>query len=121
MCLLFSSFTVTFLLYADLVVYFLFFKLKTAYEWRISYWSSDVCSSDLVGDDLHVAVRMRRKARLCRNAVVIPHAQRAPAHAVGIVIAREREMMAGVEPRSEERRVGKECVSTCRSGWSRIH
>src|SRR3546814_18658387 len=41
---------------------------------------------------------MRRKARLCRNAVVIPHAQRAPAHAVGIAIAREREMMAGVEP-----------------------
>src|SRR3546814_6999177 len=25
----------------------LFFKQKTAYEWRISYWSSDVCSSDL--------------------------------------------------------------------------
>src|SRR3546814_6727761 len=25
-----------------------FFKQKTAYEMRISYWSSDVCSSDLV-------------------------------------------------------------------------
>src|SRR3546814_6563181 len=28
---------------------FLFFKQKTAYEMRISYWSSDVCSSDLFG------------------------------------------------------------------------
>src|SRR3546814_14364842 len=29
---------------------FFFFKQKTAYEMRISDWSSDVCSSDLVGD-----------------------------------------------------------------------
>src|SRR3546814_4477939 len=29
------------------LVIFLFFKLKTAYELRISDWSSDVCSSDL--------------------------------------------------------------------------
>src|SRR3546814_8730540 len=36
-------------------MYFFFFKQKTAYGWRISDWSSDVCSSDLlegdVGDD----------------------------------------------------------------------
>src|SRR3546814_1770787 len=29
-------------------VYFFFFKQKTAYELRISDWSSDVCSSDLI-------------------------------------------------------------------------
>src|SRR3546814_3349232 len=29
------------------VFYFFFFKQKTAYEMRISDWSSDVCSSDL--------------------------------------------------------------------------
>src|SRR3546814_8185698 len=29
------------------VLYFFFFKQKTAYEMRISDWSSDVCSSDL--------------------------------------------------------------------------
>src|SRR3546814_8550402 len=29
------------------VIFFLFFKLKTAYEMRIIDWSSDVCSSDL--------------------------------------------------------------------------
>src|SRR3546814_5913733 len=31
---------------------FFFFKQKTAYEMRISDWSSDVCSSDLLGDDI---------------------------------------------------------------------
>src|SRR3546814_5095993 len=30
------------------VLFFLFFKLKSAYEMRISDWSSDVCSSDLL-------------------------------------------------------------------------
>src|SRR3546814_8763436 len=30
---------------------FFFFKQKTAYEMRISDWSSDVCSSDLIGAD----------------------------------------------------------------------
>src|SRR3546814_6399750 len=32
-----------------MVFYFFFFKQKTAYEMRISDWSSDVCSSDLLG------------------------------------------------------------------------
>src|SRR3546814_4432503 len=32
-----------------------FFKQKTAYEMRISDWSSDVCSSDLLGDDVERA------------------------------------------------------------------
>src|SRR3546814_7184364 len=31
----------------SLLLYFFFFKQKTAYEMRISDWSSDVCSSDL--------------------------------------------------------------------------
>src|SRR3546814_2776075 len=33
----------------------------------------------------------------------------------------EGEQRAGGDPRSEERRVGKECVSTCRSRWSPYH
>src|SRR3546814_9403312 len=33
-----------------MLLFFFFFKQKTAYEMRISDWSSDVCSSDLVGD-----------------------------------------------------------------------
>src|SRR3546814_8289026 len=45
---------ILFLMFSDnciashgMVFYFLFFKQKTAYEMRISDWSSDVCSSDL--------------------------------------------------------------------------
>src|SRR3546814_500261 len=38
---------------------FFFFKQKTAYEMRISDWSSDVCSSDLLGQPL-----LRHRARL---------------------------------------------------------
>src|SRR3546814_3400370 len=36
-------------LISDRYVHFFFFKQKTAYEMRISDWSSDVCSSDLMG------------------------------------------------------------------------
>src|SRR3546814_5902834 len=39
---------------------FLFFKQKTAYEMRISDWSSDVCSSDLIEDDVFALTRERR-------------------------------------------------------------
>src|SRR3546814_14994667 len=41
---------------------FFFFKQKTAYEMRISDWSSDVCSSDLHGDDHREGGRERREA-----------------------------------------------------------
>src|SRR3546814_1522178 len=34
-----------------ILVFFFFFKQKTAYEMRISDWSSDVCSSDLLGPE----------------------------------------------------------------------
>src|SRR3546814_10189072 len=34
-------------MYLQFFVFFFFFKQKTAYEMRISDWSSDVCSSDL--------------------------------------------------------------------------
>src|SRR3546814_4764516 len=46
-------------------LFFFFFKQKTAYELRISDWSSDVCSSDLVG----VAARWRESPRRGRPAV----------------------------------------------------
>src|SRR3546814_5132075 len=36
-----------------LSMFFFFFKQKTAYEMRISDWSSDVCSSDLPASDLY--------------------------------------------------------------------
>src|SRR3546814_7415513 len=45
--------------YIVLVCLFFFFKQKTAYEMRISDWSSDVCSSDLEGDNVE---EMKSKA-----------------------------------------------------------
>src|SRR3546814_9515518 len=95
-----------------------FFKQKTAYEMRISDWSSDVCSSDL-GVAFLVAVEARvlrpfgmaeHRRDLGEQAVVGPGNDEV---AVGAFI--------GLVGRSEERRVGKECVSTCRSRWSPYH
>src|SRR3546814_9728578 len=74
----------------------LFFKQKTAYEMRISDWSSDVCSSDLA----RIAA-----LRLAALGLAGPDA----------------EIAVFAHGRSEERRVGQECVSTCRSRWSPYH
>src|SRR3546814_7325264 len=81
-----------------LFIIFFFFKQKTAYEMRISDWSSDVCSSDLA-------------ARLARRA----GPSEAERHQSGV------RAQCHQRHRSEERRVGKECVSTCRSRWSPYH
>src|SRR3546814_3247711 len=87
---------------------FFFFKQKTAYEMRISDWSSDVCSSDL-RDHLE------------------PHGWGLPADEEGVADRRcalelgEDSRRDAEVDRSEERRVGKECVSTCRSRWSPYH
>ena len=43
-------------------------------------------------------MRMRREAGIRRDLVVIPHPDRAPAHALRIVIAGEREVVLGLEP-----------------------
>src|SRR3546814_4410423 len=56
----------------DCCVVFFFFKQKTAYEMRISDWSSDVCSSDLCGDD--------------ELGVIRPQMARDPAGGGGLVI-----------------------------------
>src|SRR3546814_4436299 len=39
----------------SVLCFFFFFKQKTAYEMRISDWSSDVCSSDLAGERARTA------------------------------------------------------------------
>src|SRR3546814_5497190 len=82
--------------------FFFFFKQKTAYEMRISDWSSDVCSSDLLWRALERLGRVRLQSRRYQGDDAEPQGR------------------AGVA-RSEERRVGKECVSTCRSRWSPYH
>src|SRR3546814_12748776 len=97
-----------------LVSLFFFFKQKTAYEMRISDWSSDVCSSDLIaGATAGIAA-----AEGAGGIAKIRIGQFAPA-VTRLVIDLARPMtLADASARSEERRVGKECVSTCRSRWS---
>src|SRR3546814_10397010 len=100
---------------------FCFVKQKTAYEMRISDWSSDVCSSDLgIGGgvsfppagDAHLGAGVvrhdfRPPDRPVTNTLAIhPTAPFAPAAAPG-------NFGPTSTGRSEERRVGKECVSTC--------
>src|SRR3546814_3957594 len=80
--------------------FFFFFKQKTAYEMRISDWSSDVCSSDLF---------------LCFQPQKYPKVSKAARHNF------HAHTFLPQSERSEERRVGKECVSTCRSRWSPYH
>src|SRR3546814_3096525 len=100
-------------MYCSIVVMSIFlFKQKTAYEMRISDWSSDVCSSDLIIRRIALSFA----AALLFFALLGWLAQQ-PWFYEGL----------GVLPRldgrnrSEERRVGKECVSKCRSRWSPDH
>src|SRR3546814_7160982 len=151
---------------------FFFFKQKTAYEMRISDWSSDVCSSDLVEFRLveqvdHVGAlveagqqrgrdgvaAVREDGMLGRRALAVhqghqPGETATSVHvldAVDVVDVQQAELHwlrggrrqetendkrgreqtcypasdhSGSPHKSEERRVGKECVSTCRSRWS---
>src|SRR3546814_8458580 len=50
--------------------FFFFFKHKTAYEMRISDWSSDVCSSDLNNLQLHDAGAYERSSKILLDAMV---------------------------------------------------
>src|SRR3546814_16097368 len=104
---------------------------------RISDWRSDVCSSDLKRQRLEAAEIARRLQRLAEHpmryvsfALNYGKGQRER----GLVNKLEHDDWAGrggladqhyyqgiFRLRSEERRVGKECVSTCRSRWSPDH
>src|SRR3546814_10202762 len=124
-----------------------FFKQKTAYDMRISDWSSDVCSSDLADIGFAVAPRLNAAGRLEDMALGIecllcddPAQARELAAVLDRINAERRavqQQMVGeaetalatvpdvvATPRvahclfsSEARRGGKEGVSTCRSRW----
>src|SRR3546814_2610327 len=114
---------------------FFFFKQKTAYEMRISDWSSDVCSSDLHSAEEKQVLAERVQARPAQEWEAHLQAGRVPAGRV----RRLSEALADPQletrdvlhvhaageglprPRSEERRVGKECVSPCKSRGSPYH
>src|SRR3546814_11604409 len=84
---------------------------------RISDWSSDVCSSDLVSAGLGL----------------VEASTPIPAYGCTVLVGADDGIQSRVDgtfsiaswwralSRSEERRVGKECVSTCRSRWSPYH
>src|SRR3546814_14077373 len=96
---------------------------------RISDWSSDVCSSDLLRRTSTPAEH-RRGFFGWFNRVFERNVHSYTGH-VGRIIMRPVRMflvygaiaaiMALLFVRSEERRVGKECVSTCRSRWLSYH
>src|SRR3546814_12595649 len=126
----------------------LFFKQKTAYEMRISDWSSDVCSSDLQPLD-HRLSRTKNTKR-CSQVTVnngiplfVTHILDDTVPGIAGVINNNVQPCVVIDcnpyealskvgsgnvpvtnyclARSEERRVGKECVSTCRSRWAPYH
>src|SRR3546814_13231616 len=113
---------------------------------RISDWSADVCSSDLKGEpadaigrvlwiDDHPQNNVAEKRFLERRKIAVYQVRTAKQalqllamyeyRAVISDMNRHGRPLAGLElvreMRSEERRVGKECVSTCRSRWSPYH
>src|SRR3546814_7621664 len=118
------------------MVVLFFFKQKTAYEMRISDGSSDVCSSDLNRtvknySEHYSALYQKRlqgmvERRLTQAILAIgsfwftawvnagqPSLQNLEYRALS---PEEKQL-----ERSEERRVGKECVSRCESRWSAVH
>src|SRR3546814_3638424 len=98
---------------------FFCFKQKTAYEMRISDWSSDVCSSDLLFlISAGVAYFMAQYGVLI-DAGMFRNFAETNATEVRDLLSLKLFVYLGL--RSEERRVGKECVSTCRSRWSPYH
>src|SRR3546814_15135337 len=140
-------------------MFFCFFKQKTAYEVRISDWSSDVCSSDLAsgflvahGKSLYVCCyekpapvsdfpRLTAMRSFLERALIWKYGHGWPPLAVGkagkrILAKPKRRSDQGRSPkttaamngrlwcsaeapRSEERRVGKECVGTVRTRGAR--
>src|SRR3546814_19190161 len=100
---------------------------------RISDWSSDVCSSDL---DDRFGIDQRREGVILPERIDLGHIgdverRLLEAHEIGQDL---HPVKQGIDipmdvpfggalrtSRSEERRVGKECVSTCNYRWSRYH
>src|SRR3546814_7713863 len=100
---------------------FFFFKQKTAYELRISDWSSDVCSSDLEETRLVVMLVMRMVGMAMDGCSGCDIGHFMGPRSISSSSPARRRGSRRAPWRSEERRVGKECVGTCRSRWSPCH
>src|SRR3546814_13444877 len=108
---------------------------------RISDWSSDVCSSDLMVPRCMSSTNSANLAtafKIKGLSYSISSACSTSAHCIGnaselIQLGKQDIVFAGggeelhwtlsvlFDARSEERRVGQECVGTCRSRWSPYH
>src|SRR3546814_19444741 len=88
---------------------------------RISDWSSDVCSSDL--PDIYEEFDRERLPAKVEAKDKLPPSCRGLVYHTDLIQGSEEWLQArcGLLTRSEERRVGKECVSPCRSRWSQYH
>src|SRR3546814_8549903 len=114
-------------------LFLFFFKQKTAYEMRISDWSSDVCSSDLVDSENFYGTRKDHddvKAQMATLIIEHDFSDNVRLSNVARVGETKQDylltafMSTGaniVGNRSEERLGGKEGVSKCRFWWSRSH
>src|SRR3546814_7387666 len=108
--------------------FFFFFKQKTAYEMRISDWSSDVCSSDLpIGADVagmvdHVRVGIDEQTDAHAHVLEVADDRSKPPGLPGDVPAgvggAGLRCVRDESGRSDESRVGKEWVRTGKSRWS---
>src|SRR3546814_4509967 len=110
------------MLFVCVLCFFFFFKQKTAYEMRISDWSSDVCSSDLAGHRRAPARIRREKIAACpygrHRTSPLLHPASHDRTLLGGRVGERAGAVANDRQRSEERRVGKEGVSTCRTTWA---
>src|SRR3546814_16207934 len=100
---------------------------------RISDWSSDVCSSDLNCGKRSVALNLKQPESLsvvrrlvAELDVVVENFRPGVMARLGLDYGNlakinPRLVYCSISGRSEDRRVGKECVSTCRSRWSPYH
>src|SRR3546814_1305662 len=115
-----------------------FFKQKTAYEMRISDWSSDVCSSDLRrfviegveslnGAEARLAGdRLEAFSYMAAGLMTGGQVRVGGCHQDRLVTAINTLHRMGAhvdinDTRSETRRVGQECVRTCRYRWNPCH
>src|SRR3546814_8343260 len=111
--------------------YVFFVKQKTAYEMRISDWSSDVCSSDLLTRSMQrIDTLMNQAEGIAFDLASTEAALREQFPDVFDTAMTSDQMLAAAQAqwqtakqgyRSEERRVGKECVRQCRSRGSPYH
>src|SRR3546814_3496107 len=113
-----------------MMLVFFFVKQKTAYEMRISAWSSDVCSSDLSllwkQRDIFEAVFMQVATHPTEDLSpdVLDPLKVCPLLHLWLRFNLAKGQLHNRQKlfcRSEERREGKECVSTCSTRWSPYH